>query len=512
MPRFPCGALVAAALAAVSAGLVSGCAEPRAPEPSAPGSVFLLGFDGLDPGLVARFEDEGLLPSFARLRREGAVGGIRSTIPIVSPPAWTSVATGTPPSDHGIWSFWLPRGDDERGTFVDATLRLAPAIWQDLTAAGRTVGVVNVPVSCPPDSVNGFMISGFPYPEGAALTWPPELEGEVTRDGYLRDAFGGPPEPDREEEWLDSMLESAAARRRIGLDLLFERRPDFSFIVFTTPDRIQHHLWKFHDPEHPHYRADASDRLKNAVRDIYVWCDDVLAEVMRRLPEGATLLVLSDHGFGPAYRGISKERLLADLAETGAGRATSRNLFGGDFYLENHDDESRARFAAALSAATDESGVPLARAVHDTRSSTTRGWGGDLGPDVVAEEMEGRLFVPGRAGGPLVEPLAPTAFSGYHRREGYFAARGRAIVPGPVRDCDLNDVPAIAMHVLGEAIPRRYVHNVPRRIFPVDYFVRRPMVFAGAPRDGLRKPEAPDGAPRRDAAIEDQLRALGYVR
>ncbi len=512
MPRHSFGAHPRTARSAalvLTLFLAAGCAAPPEREPWTPGPVFILGFDGLAPDLVDRFEGEGLLPNFSELRREGAVGRIRSTLPMISPPAWTSVVTGTSPGDHGVWGFWRPDGSGSLGAYVDATHRLAPAIWEDLTAAGRRVGVVNVPVSCPPDSVNGFMVAGFPYPQGAPLTWPPDLESRIVEDGYLRDAFGGPPAPGQEEAWLDRAWKIARARRRIGLGLLLDREPEFSFIVFTTPDRIQHHLWKFHDPKHPRYRPPASERLKSAVRDAYVWCDDVLGEVMAKLPDETTLLVLSDHGFGPAYLGISKERLLAQIADPG-GAASSRNLFGGDFYLERDDDESRDRFAAALAAVTDESGASLVRAVHDTRAQKSRGWGAGLGPEIVAEEAEGYLFVTGEEGDSLVKSLSPTAFSGYHRRAGYFAARGSPIEPGAVRDCDLRDVPAIAMHILGEAIPRRYLHNLPRGLFPLEYFLKRPMSFAGEPRDGLRKPG--EAAPRIDPAIEAQLRAIGYVQ
>jgi hypothetical protein len=491
--------------------LAAGCAgAPQPRDPWTPGRVFVLGLDGLDPRFVTRFEAEGLLPNFARLRNEGATGRVQSTIPMISPPAWTSATTGTPPGDHGIWSFWLPTAGDDRGVYVDATHRLAPAIWEDLTATGRSVGVVNVPVSCPPDSVNGFMIAGFPYPDGAPLTWPRPLEEEIGDQGYRRDAFGGPPAPGHEEDWLDSRMEIAEARRRIGLGLLFDRRPDFSFIVFTTPDRIQHHFWKFHDPDHPHHRADASDRLKNAVRDAYVWCDDVLGQVLDELPDDTTLIVLSDHGFGPAYLGVSKERVLARFAERGDLAATSRNLFGGDFYLPGADEEARASFAAALANLEDDSGRSLVRAVHDTQAREHRGFGGELGPDIVAEEVEGYLFVPGQADGPLVAPLPPTSFSGYHRRAGFFAARGYPIVAGEVRDCTLPDIPAMSLHLLGERIPRRYTQNVPRRLFPIDYFLKRPMLFEGEPRSGLREPGPAES--RIDPAIEAQLQSLGYVQ
>ncbi len=523
MRRSPVSLAAALALAVLAAGCAPdssgrGGRGPRTP--STPGPVFLLGFDGLDPGLVERLEAEGALPNFARLRAEGAVGVVHSTLPFISPPAWATVATGVPPADHGVWSFWIPSPENPRGRFVDAACRLAKPFWLDLSEAGRTVGIVDVPLTSPPDAVNGFMVGGFPYPKDAALTFPPELEADLVARGYLRDAFNGPPRPGHEGEWLDEMTAMARARRTIGLGLLFERRPDLSMIVFTLPDRVQHHLWRFHDPAHPLHRADSPEKLRSAVRDAYVWCDEILGEVRGTLRPGETLFVFSDHGFGPAYEGISKERVLASLpASIRAKRARGVNLFGGDFYLDGSTREERAALVDALLALTDEKGRKLVRAAHDLVGTGALGLGGPLGPAVFAEEAEGFLFVPGDESAPLVGALEPTSFSGYHRRDGYFGAIGHPIQPGPVRAFDLQDVPAMTMHLLGEPIPRRFVQNLPRRLFPTGYFVERPMSYSGAPRDGLRAPAAAGAAddstaagPAPDEGIREQLESLGYVR
>ncbi len=495
------------ALAALS--VACGCSGPDPVPVSAPGPVFLLGFDGLSPDLLADYEEQGLLPNFAALRREGAMGDLRSTVPMTSPPAWTTVATGVPPSAHGVWSFWIPAGSNPRGRFVDATCRLVPPFWQDLSEVALTVGIVNVPITTPPDEVNGFMIGGFPYPEGAPLTYPPDLEAEIVAQGYERDAWLGPPQPGAEEAWLDRMMAMEEARRRIGLGLLFDRRPDVSFIVFTVPDRIQHHLWRFHDPSHPQYRADAPERLRTAVRDVYVWCDRVLGEVRAKLPERATLFIVSDHGFGPAYAGVSKATVLARLGG-GTEGAESRNLFGGDFHLASADSAARAAFVEELRGLRTEDGTPVASAVYDVRGEKGPGYGLPIGPDVVADEAEGLLFFPGTPDGPLVGPLPPTAFSGWHRRVGVFAALGPAIVPGEVRPIDLRDLAAMVTHLAGKPIPRRYVHNIPRKLFAESFFLERPMVFTGDLAEGLRRPGETGAA--LDPAIAEQLRAVGYLR
>jgi hypothetical protein len=71
----------------------------------------------------------------------------------------------------------------------------------------------------------------------------------------------------------------------------------------------------------------------------------------------------------------------------------------------------------------------------------------------------------------------------------------------------------MTMHMVGEPIPRRYQHNFPRRLFPLGYFVERPMTYSGAPNEGLRAPsDAPGSGVPPDRGIEEQLRSLGYVR
>src|SRR5690606_16639541 len=87
----------AAALLALA--LTAGaCAPPQQ-------RVLVLGFDGLDPETVDLLISEGELPNFARLRREGAYGRLRSAQPMLSPILWTTIATGRTPDAHGIGHF-----------------------------------------------------------------------------------------------------------------------------------------------------------------------------------------------------------------------------------------------------------------------------------------------------------------------------------------------------------------------------------------------------------------------
>ncbi len=75
------------------------------------------------------------------------------------------------------------------------------------------------------------------------------------------------------------------------------------FVVFDTPDRVQHMFWRFRDPEHPCFdpsRAALGGRL-DSIDEHYLWVDALLRRVLERVDENTLLVVLSDHGFG-AFR------------------------------------------------------------------------------------------------------------------------------------------------------------------------------------------------------------------
>ncbi len=83
-------------------------AVPRpsaAPAPPAHPGVFVLGIDGMDPVILQRLMDEGRMPEFSRLAREGDFQPLATVNPPQSPVAWSSFATGLDPGGHGIYDF-----------------------------------------------------------------------------------------------------------------------------------------------------------------------------------------------------------------------------------------------------------------------------------------------------------------------------------------------------------------------------------------------------------------------
>jgi len=67
--------------------------------------VVVLGLDGMDPGLATKFMREGRLPNFQKLAERGVFRPLETSVPSMSPVAWSTFATGTDASQHGIYDF-----------------------------------------------------------------------------------------------------------------------------------------------------------------------------------------------------------------------------------------------------------------------------------------------------------------------------------------------------------------------------------------------------------------------
>jgi predicted AlkP superfamily phosphohydrolase/phosphomutase len=63
-------------------------------------------------------------------------------------------------------------------------------------------------------------------------------------------------------------------------------------------------MWKYMDKSHPLHDPAAARKYGNAIRDYYAYLDGKLARYVDELPDDTTLVVMSDHGFGPFHKFI----------------------------------------------------------------------------------------------------------------------------------------------------------------------------------------------------------------
>jgi predicted AlkP superfamily phosphohydrolase/phosphomutase len=67
--------------------------------------VVILGFDGMDPGLATKFMRAGRMPNFQKLAEHGVFRPLDTSVPSMSPVAWSTFATGVDASHHCIYDF-----------------------------------------------------------------------------------------------------------------------------------------------------------------------------------------------------------------------------------------------------------------------------------------------------------------------------------------------------------------------------------------------------------------------
>jgi predicted AlkP superfamily phosphohydrolase/phosphomutase len=282
--------------------------QARRKKSDGPNKVLVLGLDGATFDLIKPWAAAGYLPTLKRLMEEGAHGSLQSTTPPMTGPAWTSFATGVNPGKHRLYD-WIAR-DEGRYTFspVTALDMEAPTLYTLLSAAGRRVCALNVPMTYPPTPVNGVMVSGLPAPSTKVqITYPSNLYQEIVEavgDYILY------PDPGQaySEAGVDAFLQRlyrTTDLRVQTLDYLAGREAwDFAMVVFNGTDTISHAMWKYMDKTHPLHDPAAALKYGNAIRDYYAYLDSKLAHYVDELPDDTTLVVMSDHGFGPFHKFI----------------------------------------------------------------------------------------------------------------------------------------------------------------------------------------------------------------
>lgn len=294
--------------------------------------IAIIGLDGATWDLARPFLEAGDMPALAGLIARGAHGVLRSTVPPVTFPAWSSFMTGTNPGKHGIFDFTRRVSGTYEVAFVGSRDRRVPTMWRVLSDAGRRVAVIGVPTTYPPEPVNGIMVGGFDSPVTTGIdgsfVHPREFYAEMTT------AVGPYAITDFQEltigpGWHDDAFPkilAAVDRKRDLARYVLRREPwDCFMMMFGEADTASHHFWMFADPASPRFDAEGSQRFGRALRDVYRRLDAALGDILAELPADATVLVASDHGFGGAGTTVLHlNRWLADrgwLVFHGGGRS-----------------------------------------------------------------------------------------------------------------------------------------------------------------------------------------------
>ena len=258
-------------------------------------TLLIIGFDGATFDLIRPWAAAGYLPHLAALMDDGVTADLASTLPPVTSPAWPTFMTGVNPGKHGVFDFIQPHG--ENFTLVNSTRIRQPTMWRRLSDLGYRVGVLNVPVTYPPQEVNGFMVTDILSPRNATISHPADLiDRHAAAVGPYRVAPDIQYKPDNEAEFIADIYDLIDTHGRWALHLMATEPVDVLMVHFIAMDVAKHALWRFMDHSHARYE---DSPYEHAIRDGYARVDAWIGRLMERLPPGSPTIVMSDHGFGP---------------------------------------------------------------------------------------------------------------------------------------------------------------------------------------------------------------------
>jgi predicted AlkP superfamily phosphohydrolase/phosphomutase len=267
--------------------------------------IAIIGIDGATWRVIEPWAAEGRLPTFSRLMKQGAWGALQSTIPPITAPAWSSLMTGKNPGGHGLFDFIEHKPNAYGISYTFGGQRKCPTVWDILSDRGYRVGVINVPMTYPPDPINGYMISGMDTPdETSPFIYPRALKDEIWKKlgGIKLDIhhLGYMDTDEKRFSVLDQLMRIEEERTEL-VEYMFKNHPtDVIMTVLNSVDQVQHHFWHYMDPLHPRYDHQGHGLFGEAVLKICQHADSMLKKLVNIFGDDTLIILASDHGFGPS--------------------------------------------------------------------------------------------------------------------------------------------------------------------------------------------------------------------
>jgi len=279
--------------------------------------LLVIGLDGATFDQLTLWMDAGYMETVESLVKGGAWTELKSTLPPVTAPAWSTFATGLNPGRHGVFNFsqisWDKPG---KRILCDSRNVHGARFWNVLNQQGAHAGIVDLPMFFPPDEIQGFMVSDV-ITSGwkKALTHPQHLKADL--EAALPDAAKIMAHPltngvASTPAYLKKMISSLESKEALDLHLVSRYPCDVFVTVYSHTDVFQHHFWHVFDNSHPLYDTRNTSKLTPLMGKFIRRLDTAV----RRLIEASrcrTVILISDHGFGPARRVVYVNTVLRSL-------------------------------------------------------------------------------------------------------------------------------------------------------------------------------------------------------
>ena len=160
--------------------------------------AIVMGFDGASMELVKRMADEGHVPNIAKLIKSGVYREMVGVVPTLTPPGWTTLATGAWAGTHKVTDFNIRNYDSyipDSIWGINTDLCEAEYIWNAAERCGKIPILVKQEISWPPTITKGIQVEGT----GPGVSNHAQIAGYhlFVTDRYRGYAIGGEKDPEK---------------------------------------------------------------------------------------------------------------------------------------------------------------------------------------------------------------------------------------------------------------------------------------------------------------------------
>ncbi len=265
--------------------------------------LFVFAVDGATFDILLPWIEKGYLPNFAKAYKRGVHGELTSTIPPVSPNAWVSFFTGKNCGKHGVIDFTYRNKDSYMKKPVSSLTYSDKTLWDILTENNIESGYLNMPLTYPVRKIKGCAVSGLLTPQDANdYYYPQNLMGEIEKGIgkkyrlYNKEIY----HPNRLQELKNDIFDTLDIRLKTTEYIIKNKSAEFFVSHFFGGDRLQHETWHIMDKDHPRHSL-KEEGFSDMILEYYKKLDQGIGNILKILGHDTPYIIMSDHGFGPAY-------------------------------------------------------------------------------------------------------------------------------------------------------------------------------------------------------------------
>jgi len=279
--------------------------------------VLFLAMDAGDKFLIQKWAGDGTLPYIGSLLGTGLVGETMSLEGFYEGSTWPSFYTGVTPANHGFHSLTqLNPGTYKFYCCYPGSFIKQEPFWNYLSAAGRRVAILDIPLSGVSRGLNGIQMVEWASHDGVYgfHTWPENLKWEVLA------RFGRHPVKRSCDSYRRTLNDFRSFRNRLikgvqkktELTIHYLKKGDWDFFaqVFSECHCVGHQCWHLHDPHHPSYNPETAYAIGDPIRDVYKAIDAGIGKILASVDKDIIIFFLASHRMAHAFGGYF---LLADI-------------------------------------------------------------------------------------------------------------------------------------------------------------------------------------------------------